>query len=289
MTSRGVITGLVLLGTLAAAPASAQDRQRRQGDRDRGGARSAEGARREGARAVPRAPDSRRYESARQQADGGRRDDARANEARRQYQAPRAYQDRAPRQYQAPRASQYEARRPAETRRYDDRRYDSRRYDDRRYDAGRYAVPRAPYRRPYYSYSRGGYGSRVYVVPRYIRPRVLTISPYRPYYYRPSIGIGAYYGVDGAYPYGYTPRGYYDPIPGRDYGGVRITDAPREAQVFADGYYVGIVDDFDGIFQHLNLEAGEHRIEVVPPGYEPIAFDVLVQPGRTITLRADLY
>jgi hypothetical protein len=58
--------------------------------------------------------------------------------------------------------------------------------------------------------------------------------------------------------------------------------------VFADGYYVGIVDDFDGVFQHMNLEAGPHRIEIRAPGYPPIAVDVNVQPGETITYRADL-
>jgi hypothetical protein len=72
-------------------------------------------------------------------------------------------------------------------------------------------------------------------------------------------------------------------------GGLRITDAPREAHVFADGYYVGIVNDFDGIFQHLNLEAGPLRIEIEVPGYESIAFDVMVQPGRTTTFGANLY
>ena len=106
--------------------------------------------------------------------------------------------------------------------------------------------------------------------------------------YRPSFGLGVYYGAGGSYPYGYTPRGYYDPLPGHVYGGLRITGAPREAQVFADGYYVGIVNDFDGVFQHVNLEAGEHHIEIESPGFEPVAFDVLVQPGRTITFRADM-
>ncbi len=125
-------------------------------------------------------------------------------------------------------------------------------------------------------------------MPRVIRPRIVTVIPYRPYVYRPHIGLGVYYGSGGAYPYGYTPRGYYDPIPGRLYGGLRITDAPRDAQVFADGYYVGLVNDFDGIFQHLNLEAGPHQIEIRLPGYnDAIAFDVVIQPGRTITYRAD--
>jgi len=38
----------------------------------------------------------------------------------------------------------------------------------------------------------------------------------------------------------------------------------------------------------VNLEAGEHHIEIESPGFEPVAFDGLVQPGRTITFRADM-
>ncbi len=127
----------------------------------------------------------------------------------------------------------------------------------------------------------GGYA------PRIIRPTIIQVVPYRPYVYRPSWSTGVFYGSGGYYPYGATPRGYYDPIPGRYYGGVRITGAPRDARVFADGYYVGIVDDFDGIFQHINLEAGPHHIEIEEPGLEPIAFDVYVRPGETTTFRAD--
>jgi len=137
------------------------------------------------------------------------------------------------------------------------------------------------------AYPRYGYAPRTVIVPRVIRPRFVTVVPYRPYVYRPSFSLGVFYGANGAYPYGYTPRGYYDPIPGQVYGGLRITGAPRDAQVFADGYYVGIVNDFDGVFQHVNLEAGPHHIEIQENGYEPIAFDVSIQPGQTITYRAD--
>jgi hypothetical protein len=146
-----------------------------------------------------------------------------------------------------------------------DRRYDGR-SDHRRSDYGR-AVPRR-------------------YTPRVIRPVVVRVIPYRPYVYRPSFRHGVVYGADGYYPYGYTPRHYYDPVPGRPYGGLRITDAPRWARVFADGYYVGLVNDFDGIFQHLNLEAGPHRIEIEDDGYGAIAFDVFIRPGQTITYRA---
>ena len=131
------------------------------------------------------------------------------------------------------------------------------------------------------------YDTRRYT-PRIVRPSIVRVVPYRPYVYRPTYR-GGYYGSGGYYVYGATPRGYYDPIPGRYYGGVRITGAPRDAEVFADGYYVGIVNDFDGIFQHLNLEAGAHRVEIAWDGYQPLAFDVFVQPGETTTFRADGY
>lgn len=166
------------------------------------------------------------------------------------------------------------------------------------------AVPRA------YAPQRRYEPSRIYGGPRrYISPRIVGYAPYRPYYYgyRPGITVGFYsgYGYPYGYPYyryypygyssygyGYGPYGYPLPPPGYvsmrpgvPYGGVRIQGAPRDAQVFADGYYVGIVDDFDGVFQHLNLEAGPHQIEVRLPGQAPVAFDVNVQPGQTITFR----
>jgi hypothetical protein len=257
MASRKVCAGLIIATALSVAPLSA-DQGRRRADAERGQERAGEQADRGRARAVPRSR-------------GADRQIERDNE-RRQQQVQRQEQiqrQNDARQYQAQR--QYEAQR----RRDADRRYDNRSYG---YNNGR------DYRRP--EYSNRGYGR---AVPRIIRPRIVTVIPYRPYVYRPRLGMGIYYGTGGSYPYGYTPRGYYDPLPGRLYGWLRITGAPHEAHVFADGYYVGIVDDFDGVFQHLNLEAGPHRIEVEIPGYESVAFDVMVQPGRTTTFRADLY
>ena len=149
--------------------------------------------------------------------------------------------------------------------RRDDGRHDVRGYDGRYYDRG-----------------------RVVIVPRVVRPVIVGVVPYRPYFYRPTYRPYGY-GYYDPYAYPVAPYGYYQPIPGRPYGGVRITGVPRDAQVFADGYYVGIVDDFDGIFQHLNLEAGPHHIEIQEPGRQPIAFDVMVRPGQTITYRAEVY
>jgi hypothetical protein len=47
-----------------------------------------------------------------------------------------------------------------------------------------------------------------------------------------------------------------------------------------------VVDDYDGVFQHLNLEAGAHRVELEVPGYQRLAFDVSIRPGETVTYRA---
>ena len=267
MASTRVLAGLVIVTALAVAPLSA-DQDRRRSDAQRGRERTAEQADRGRQRAVPRSrePEQQRnrQNEQRQQQVQRQQEIQRQQQTQRQYEAQRQYQAR--RQYDN---RQYQAQRQYETQR--------RRDADRRYEARDYGRP---------SYSYRGYRR---VAPRIIRPTIVTVIPYRPYVYRPRLGIGVYYGAGGSYPYGHTPRGYYDPIPGRAYGGLRITDAPREAHVFADGYYVGIVNDFDGIFQHLNLEAGPHRIEIEVPGYESIAFDVMVQPGRTTTFRANLY
>ena len=136
-------------------------------------------------------------------------------------------------------------------------------------------APRAvsPSYRPYYypRYSFGFYGGYPYY--------------YSPYYY--PYGYYGSYGYPYDYPYGYG-GGYYvggDRARG-GYGGVKIKDAPKDAQVFADGYYAGTVEDFDGAFQQLDLEAGSHHIEIREQGRPAISVDVNVRPGETITYHA---
>ena len=138
--------------------------------------------------------------------------------------------------------------------------------------------------------------------PAGVAPRLGGGAPYRPYYgyrpaYRSGFSLGIYAGYPlGYYPYGYYPYGFYGyapragyvvPAPAPAYGSLRIQGAPPEAQVFADGYYVGTVDDFDGAYQRLNLPAGPHRIEIRVSGAAPIEFDVRTEPGQTITYRAE--
>lgn len=103
-----------------------------------------------------------------------------------------------------------------------------------------------------------------------------------------SIGYSnfAYYGGTGPSYSVYGNNVYGSPwqASGYDIGGVRLKIRPREAQVFVDGYYAGLVDDFDGAFQSLRLEAGGHKLEVHMPGFQDLELDVHIQPGKTITL-----
>ncbi|MEO7158434.1 MAG: PEGA domain-containing protein [Vicinamibacterales bacterium] len=105
----------------------------------------------------------------------------------------------------------------------------------------------------------------------------------------PYYAYGGYGNYGYGYPSSYGP-GAYSPwqASGNDIGGVRLKLRPRDAQVFVDGYYAGLVDDFDGSFQSLRLESGGHKIEIHMPGFEDLELDVHVQPGRTITLSEDL-
>jgi len=66
---------------------------------------------------------------------------------------------------------------------------------------------------------------------------------------------------------------------------MRLQVKPRDAIVFVDGYYAGIVDDFDGTFQRLHVDAGQHRIQLFLPGHRLYTQDLYLQPGNTFTVR----
>lgn len=104
------------------------------------------------------------------------------------------------------------------------------------------------------------------------------------FYYAPWVWNSGYYG-NGGYAGGYG--GQYSAY-GYDLGSVKLKVKPRDAEVFVDNYFAGYVDDFDGLWQALKLDRGGYRIELRKPGYQPLRFDVRVQPDRTITLRGEM-
>jgi hypothetical protein len=132
----------------------------------------------------------------------------------------------------------------------------------------------------------------------YIVPRGRTYYYYPRYYYNPySYGFGpagrGHFYFDLHYnSYIWHPRSVYryDNYGNYGYpiGELRLKVQPRDAQVFIDGSYAGRVDEFDGVFQSLRLEDGDYQVEIVLPGYEPLAFDVRIFPGEKTTYEGDL-
>jgi hypothetical protein len=133
----------------------------------------------------------------------------------------------------------------------------------------------------------GGHGERVAARPlvgsgyvhAHVRPYGYYVVPgfgfaYDPFWYGPG---WTYYG----YPYPYI-------VPSENSGGLRLEITPKTAQVFVDGNYAGVVDDFNGHFQHLDLPPGGHRIDVRQPGFQPLTFQVYIQPGHTTDYKAAL-
>jgi len=145
-----------------------------------------------------------------------------------------------------------------------------------------------------------------YTRPRDGRPIVGSAVP------RPSDG---YWPSDGSpswdwdhnswyYPWGFGVWSFYDPLwswfdSGWYYGGgttyvatdvghVKVKVRPNEAQVYVDGYFVGVVDEFDGPFQRLSLPEGPHRLEVKAGGFATLILDVRVLVHRTLTVRGEL-
>ncbi len=117
-----------------------------------------------------------------------------------------------------------------------------------------------------------------------------------------SPNIYNHYDPRNRYPYGYGAFGlgyfYYDPYRWSgagaypyntfDVGELRLDVSPRHAQVFVDGYYAGVVDEFDGAFQALKLSSGGYRIDISAPGYETLTFDVRINPGQDVRYRGAL-
>ena len=71
-------------------------------------------------------------------------------------------------------------------------------------------------------------------------------------------------------------------------GGIRLEAEPASAQVYVDGYYTGIVDDFGIRGRILDLPVGPHRIELQAAGYVTLSFQVNIAPNQIVRYRGDL-
>jgi len=123
-----------------------------------------------------------------------------------------------------------------------------------------------------------GYNNNYYYGSPYYYGRQYYYNAYDPFYYGAYAYTPFYYS--GAY--GYSPyyyNGHY-----HDGGSLRVIVDPVKTRVYVDGYYAGIADDFDGIFQRLSLPPGRHEISLKLDGYRTHKFRVYVPAGETVKL-----
>lgn len=100
------------------------------------------------------------------------------------------------------------------------------------------------------------------------------------YFYDPMFGPYPWWPRT-VYPYWYYPvydhraeiRFHVDP------------KAAEDAAVYVDGFYAGIVDDFNNVFQSLPLTPGGHRIVLYLEGYRTVQQNVYLSPGTMFNFR----
>jgi hypothetical protein len=86
----------------------------------------------------------------------------------------------------------------------------------------------------------------------------------------------------------YPPRYPFGPGYARYESTLRVDVDPSDASVFVDGYLAGRVDDFDGIFQRLHLEPGQHEIVVYLQGHRSIRERLYFSPNASRKLTGRL-
>ena len=89
-----------------------------------------------------------------------------------------------------------------------------------------------------------------------------------------------YPGPYGPYPYG--------PFRYAHEAELKLEIMPKEAEVYVDGYFAGVVDDFDGAFQRLRVVPGQHEIVVYYEGYRSVREKLDLGPNSSRKLERSL-
>ncbi|HYM24220.1 MAG TPA: PEGA domain-containing protein [Vicinamibacterales bacterium] len=125
----------------------------------------------------------------------------------------------------------------------------------------------------------GSASAQVIVAGRFHVPHVY-VGVYDPFLFDPWWGLADAQWGPYPYPYPYPFRRAIDPG-----ASVRLEVKPKEAEVYVDGYYAGIVDDFDGVFQRLRVPPGEHEILLYLDGYRTTTQRVYLEPDKTFRIK----
>jgi hypothetical protein len=71
-------------------------------------------------------------------------------------------------------------------------------------------------------------------------------------------------------------------------GALVLETIPDLAQVYVDGFYVGLAEEFGLRGRALDLPAGPHHLELRAPGYETLTFSVMIEPNGIVRYRGDM-
>ena len=71
-------------------------------------------------------------------------------------------------------------------------------------------------------------------------------------------------------------------------GRLALETFPVFTQVYVDGFYVGLNQEFGLRGRALELSAGAHRVELRAPGYASLDFSVMIAANETLRYRGDL-
>ena len=90
------------------------------------------------------------------------------------------------------------------------------------------------------------------------------------------------------YPGPYGPPYPYGPYRYVQEAELKLEIMPKEAEVYVDGYFAGVVDDFDGTFQRLRVVPGQHEIVVYREGYRSIREKLYLGPSSSRKLERSM-
>ncbi len=134
----------------------------------------------------------------------------------------------------------------------------------------------------------GGGGGGGYYYPGYYYPR-----NYGSRYYGPFWGWGSFWSWYFYDDWFYYPHDYGWPPYGRggsyyssrgSMGALDLDVSPGRAEVYIDGRYQGIVDQYDGFPQYLWLPRGTYDVVLFREGYRTVARQISIYPGSVISV-----
>jgi PEGA domain len=143
---------------------------------------------------------------------------------------------------------------------------------------------------PWYTPGFGWYAGYMGYNPWYYGATCWSWGIYGPWYNPYSYCWGSYYWPPASSYYGVEIGGGGGgaPRPQKTTGEVRVLASPKDAKVYIDNALVGEVDEFDGLNSHLEIEGGRRTLTLKADGYVTYTKEILVELGRTVTVRVTM-